>query len=381
MGDLPMRRRLVQRHAWLMDTMLDDVSIEFATLDEIREAALAKLEPAVHDFLEGGAGEETTLRRNRRAFQRWAFLPRVMSGRRPPVTETRFLGVDLALPVLTAPFGGDGLFHPDGQVAIARANALAGTASIVPEAGTHSLERIAQAAPDAAAFGQINATGTGQGFIKMMRRYSDAGYRGLCITCDSPVAGWRERNLRNRYIPDIAKYGGGNYASDEETLSALGWFLETQAPVWSWSKLSGLVAHGTLPWIAKGIMTADDARAAVAAGASALLVSNHGGRQLDGQRASIAALPEIRDAVGPDMAIAVDGGIRRGADVVKAVALGADVVVIGRLAAYGVAAGGERGMSRVLELLRDEIMTVLTLLGRGNLADLDRNALVRVEAD
>jgi isopentenyl diphosphate isomerase/L-lactate dehydrogenase-like FMN-dependent dehydrogenase len=364
-----------------MERTIDGVATEFATLDEIHEAALAKLELGVRDFLEGGAGDETTLRRNRRAFDRWAFLPRVMSGLPFPTTATTFLGVNLALPVLTAPFGGDGLFHPDGQVAVARANALAGTASIVPEAGTHSLEKIAEAAPGAAVFGQVHALGTGESFLKMLRRYEDAGYRGLCITCDSPITGWRERNLRNRYMPDIAKYGGGNFASDEEALGELGWLLETQAEVWDWDKLGGLAAQGTLPWIAKGIMTADDARAAVAGGAAALLVSNHGGRQLDGQRASIDALPAIRDAVGPDIAIALDSGIRRGADVVKAIALGADVVVIGRLAAYGLAAGGQGGVSRVLELLRSEIVTILTLLGRGSLADLNRDALIRVEAD
>ncbi|HEX6684689.1 MAG TPA: alpha-hydroxy acid oxidase [Candidatus Limnocylindrales bacterium] len=362
-----------------MGTTVDGTETEFATLDEIRETALAKLDTGVRDFLEGGAGGETTLRRNRRAFERWAFRPRVMSGLSSPETATRFLGVDLALPVLTAPFGGDGLFHPDGQVAVARANALAGTASITPEAGTYSLEQIAAAAPDAAVFGQLHALGTDESFLKMMRRYQDAGYRGLCVTCDSPITGWRERNLRNRYMPDIARYGGGNFASAEEALGGLGWLLETEAQVWPWSRLAGLVAQSTLPWIAKGIMTAEDAHAALAAGASALLVSNHGGRQLDGQRASLDALPEIRDAVGTDIPIALDSGVRRGADVVKAIALGADAVVIGRLAAYGLAAGGESGVSRVLELLRAEITTILTLLGRGGLTDLNRDALIRLE--
>jgi isopentenyl diphosphate isomerase/L-lactate dehydrogenase-like FMN-dependent dehydrogenase len=355
----------------------DHVAIEFATLEEIREAALARLTSAARDFLEGGAGEETTLQRNRRAFERWAFLPRVMSGLPSPATATRFLGVDLAIPVLTAPFGADGLFDPDGHVAVARANATFGTASIVPEAGSHSLEEIAAAAPGSAVFGHIHPLGTDEGFVRLMRRYEDAGYRGLCIACDSPIVGWRERNLRNRFLPDYALFGG-NYASVEQ---ALGQLLEQQAPVWSWAKLGGLLAQSILPWMAKGIMTVDDARAAVAAGASALLVSNHGGRQLDGQRASLDALPEIRDAVGPEIGIALDSGIRRGADIVKAIALGADVVVIGRLAAYGLAAGGEAGLLRVLELLRAEITTILTLLGRGSLADLNRDALVRVEAD
>ncbi|MGN9910184.1 alpha-hydroxy acid oxidase [Phytohabitans sp. LJ34] len=353
---------------------------EFATLDEIRDAALAKLSSAACDFLEGGAGDETTLRRNRRAFERWAFRPRVMSGLPSPATATHFLGVDLALPILTAPFGADGLFHPDGHIAVAKANAASGTASIVPEAGSHSLEEIAAAAPAAAVFGQFHPLGTEEGFLDMMRRYEDAGYRGLCVTCDVPVMGRRERDLRNRYLPDYALFGG-NYASLEQAFGQLGQLIEREAPVWSWEKLGGLLGQSSLPWIAKGIMTTDDARAAVGAGASALVVSNHGGRQLDGQRASLDALPEIRAAVGPDVGIALDSGVRRGADVVKAVALGADVVVIGRLAVYGLAAGGEAGLTRVLELLREEITTILTLLGRGGLADLGPDALVPVEAD
>lgn len=193
----------------------------FATLDEIRDAALAKLSAAAGDFLEGGAGDEATLRRNRRAFERWAFVPRVMSGQPVPATAARFLGVDLALPVLTAPFGADGLFHPDGHLAVARANAAAGTASIVPEAGSHSLEEIAAAAPGAATFGQFHPLGTDDGFLTTMRRYEDAGYRGLCVTCDVPVMGRRERDLRNRYLPDYALFGG-NYASLEQAFGQLG---------------------------------------------------------------------------------------------------------------------------------------------------------------
>jgi 4-hydroxymandelate oxidase len=213
-----------------------------------------------------------------------------------------------------------------------------------------------------------------------MRRYEDAGYRGLCITCDVPIEGWRQRDLRNRYLPELALFGG-NYSSVERALGQLGQLLERAAPVWSWHKLGGLLAQSALPWIAKGIMTVDDSRAAVAVGATALVVSNHGGRQLDGQRASLDVLPEIREAVGPGIGIALDSGIRSGADVVKAIALGADVVVIGRLAAYGLAAGGEAGLLRVLELLRDEITTILTLLGRGGVAELNMDALVHSESD
>lgn len=361
-----------------MSDTLNSIDLDFATLDEIRDAALAGLDPVVRDFLEGGAGDEITVRRNRAAFDRWAFVPRVMSGRPVPSTAGEFLGIPLELPVLTAPFGADRLFHEEGQVAVARANAAAGTASIAPEAGSHAIEEVAGAAPSAAAIGQFHPLGTDDGFLRMMRRYEAAGYRALCLTCDCPTGGWRERNLRNRFSPDETVIGG-NYGGPEEFEAVFGQLFEQDAPVWTWEKLGGLLAQGTLPWIAKGIMTADDARAAVAAGASGLLVSNHGGRQLDGQRASLDVLPEVRDAVGPTVPIALDSGIRRGADVVKAIALGADAVVLGRLAVYGLAAGGEAGVSRVLQLLRDEVRNILTLLGRGDLAEIGPDALVRVD--
>ncbi len=352
----------------------------FATLDEIRKTALERLPGAAADYLEGGAGDEITLRRNRRAFERWAFAPRVMSGLPAPSTGTTFLGVDLAMPVLTAPFGADALFHPEGQVAVARANAAAGTATIVPELGTHSLEEIVAAAPGAAAFGQVHPLGSESVFLDVVRRYQKAGYTGLCVTCDAPIEGWRTRDLGNRYLPDLQLFGG-NYPSIEQALAQLGQLLNKTAPVWSWQQLGELLAHDTLPWMAKGIMTADDARAAVDAGAHALVVSNHGGRQLDGQRASLDVLPEIREAVGPNVDIALDSGVRNGVDVIKALALGADAVVIGRLAAYGLAAGGETGVAQALELLRDEITTTLTLLGRGGVREVGQEAVIQVDAE
>jgi 4-hydroxymandelate oxidase len=361
-------------------TIAEPTTTQFTTLQEIREAALARLDPAVRDFLEGGAGEETTLGRNRSAFGHWALQPRVMSGLGPPSLSASFLGVDLGLPILTAPFGADGLFDPEGQVAVARANALMGAASIAPEAGSHSIEEIAAAAPGAAAFGQLHPMGREENFVRMLRRFADAGYRGICVTCDCPTGGWRERNIRNRFEPTL-DIVGGNYPADSETsiYEVFGQLFDIDAPVWPWSKLGDLMTSVPLPWFAKGIITPEDAVAAVAAGASGVLVSNHGGRQLDGVTASIDALPAIRDAVGPDVGIAVDSGLRRGTDIVTAIALGADVVVLGRLAVYGLAAAGQAGVVRTYELLRDELRSVLTLLGRGGIADLDRRAVRRVE--
>jgi 4-hydroxymandelate oxidase len=363
-----------------MNATIPGVSLDFATLDEIRAAALAKLDAPVRDFLEGGAGDEVTLRNNRSSFERWALRPRVMSGLDAPSTATTFMGKNLSLPVITAPFGADGLFDVDGHLAVARANAAFGAASIVPEAGTYPLEDVAQAAPEAAYFGQFHPVGSEENFLRMMRRFENAGFRALCLTCDCPTAGWRERNFRNRFDLDNGVIGG-NYppAAHDSMIAAFGQLFTHDAPVWSWEKLGGLMAQTTLPWMAKGILTPEDALAAVKAGASAILVSNHGGRQLDGVLPSLLALPAIRAAVGPNVQIALDSGIRRGTDIVKAIALGADVVVLGRLMAYGLAAGGEPGVRRVLELLQEELISVLTLLGRGSISDLDASALVRTE--
>lgn len=357
-----------------------EMTDELSTLEEVRRIALERLDPVVVDFLEGGAGAERTLERNRRAFDRWALRPRVMSGRELPSTATRFLGVELGLPILTAPFGADGLFDPEGQVAVARANARAGSASIAPEAGSHSIEEIAAASPEGAAFGQLHPMGPESNFLRMLERFEQAGYRGICVTCDCPTAGWRERNLRNGFSPSYEVIGGNYPPGSEVRLEEVfGQLFDNDRPVWTWDKLAGLMASTTLPWMAKGILTPEDAIAAVEAGASGILVSNHGGRQLDGVIASLDALPPIRDAVGPDIGIALDSGIRRGSDIVTAIALGADVVVLGRLAVYGLAAAGEAGVSRMLELLRDELTTVLTLLGRGGIDELSPAAVQRVE--
>ncbi|GAB3270337.1 alpha-hydroxy acid oxidase [Kineosporia babensis] len=354
---------------------------ELATLSQIRLTALSRLAPEVADFLEGGAGDEITLAANRSAFSRWGFRQRVMSGRATPDISTSLLGIDLAMPVLTSPFGADGLFHPDGQKAVARANLSAGIAGIVPEAGTHALEAVAEAAPKAARIAQLHPMGPEANFRHMLRRIEQAGYEAICLTVDCPTGGWRERVLRNAFDLD-AGFVNGNYPDSGETklIEVFGQLFERCATVWSWQRLSELMAETDLPWIAKGIMTADDARAAEAAGAGAIYVSNHGGRQLDGVPAALDALIEVKAEIGQRLPILFDSGVRRGADVVKALALGADVVVIGRLAAYGLVAGGQAGVERVHSLLYDEIRTVLTLLGRGGVDELGPDSLLPLPA-
>ena len=356
------------------------LSVPFETTADVFAIARERLSSAVWDFLEGGAGDEVTLRSNRKEFDAWQFRQRVMSGLPSPTTQTSFLGMPLSMPVLTAPFGADGLFDPEGQRAVARANRAEGIISIVPEAGTYSLEQVADAAPEAARIAQLHPMGPRDNFRRMLRRIEDAGYGAICLTVDCPTGGWRERNLRNRF--DIeTRVVSGNYPDlgNEELSDVFGQLFDrNDAGVWSWADLSEAMSETELPWIAKGILSGEDALAAVKAGASALVVSNHGGRQLDGAPAALAALPEVRAAVGPDLAILLDSGVRRGADVVKAVALGANAVVIGRLAAAALVAGGEHGLRRVLRLLRDEQTTVLTLLGRGSIADLTPEAVSRL---
>ncbi|GAA1329135.1 alpha-hydroxy acid oxidase [Pseudonocardia xinjiangensis] len=348
----------------------------FLTFSEIADVARSALPTDVLDFLEGGAGEERTLRDNRGAFHRWSFVPRVMTGCGTPELSTSFLGVPLAIPVLTAPFGADGLFHPEGQRAVARANAAEGVVSIVPEAGTYSFEAVAEAAPGASYIAQLHPMGIPEHFVEMLRRIELAGYQAVCVTVDFPTAGRRERDLRNRFERNF-EVASGNYppggpTSPENVFRKL---FAHSGPGWSWGQLGELMNETSLPWVAKGVLTGADARAAVEAGADGVLVSNHGGRQLDGVPAALDQLPEVVSAVAGRVQVAFDSGIRRGSDIVTALALGADVVVIGRLAAYGLAADGESGVRRVHQLLRAEMLTVLTLLGVAGVGELDCSAL------
>lgn len=353
---------------------------DFATLDDLYDAALASLTPAARDFLEGGAGEERTLRANREAFWHWQFVPRVLSGIPRPRTDTTFLGHPMGLPVLTAPFGVDGLFHPDGHLAVARANAELGAISIVPELGTYSIEEVAAAAPGTPKIAQLHPMGERENVLAFVRRAERAGYAGFCLTCDCPTAGWRERNMHNHFNPELGLVCG-NYRPQDgvDPMAVFGSMFGVPERIWSWDDVAWVFDQTELPFIAKGILTPADALAAVQAGASAILVSNHGGRQLDGTPAALRVLPGIADAVGDRAQILLDSGIRRGADVVTALALGADAVVIGRAAAMGLAAGGQAGVARVLELIRDEMITIMALAGRPDIASLDRTLLTEVD--
>ena len=346
----------------------------FVTLQQIHEAATRRLPPDVADFLETGAGTESTLRANREAFGRWVIRPRPMSGVSDPDMSGSILGMPLSVPIMTAPFGGDGLFGIEGHPAVARANAACGTLSIVPEAGSFSFEDVRAAAPAAARIAQVHPF---ESFDHVVKRIKDAGYDALCVTVDCPIPGYRVRNRMNRFDRWGMSAFSGNVAGDG-TLSVaetFGQLISEGTPAWDWNRLAEATARHGLPWIAKGILTEEAAHAALDAGASAILVSNHGGRQVDPAPASLDVLPAIAATVAGRVPVLLDSGVRTGADILLALALGADAVVIGRLAAYGLAAGGEAGVRRTIELLTEELRTLMILAGIPGIASVTRDTV------
>jgi isopentenyl diphosphate isomerase/L-lactate dehydrogenase-like FMN-dependent dehydrogenase len=341
-------------------------------LEEIHAAALGQLPPNAATYLESGAGTELTLRANREAFSRWVIRPRPMTGVSDPKINTSLLGIPLSVPVLTAPFGGDALFARDGHLAVARANAACGTASIVPEVGSFSYEEVAAAAPAAARIGQLHPHDS---FDVSAARIKAAGYDALCVTVDCPIVGFRARNRMARLGLDPVIWSGNVLRDGSPNVASS--YGEHIVPTWTWDQLAEATARHGMPWIAKGILTAEAAAAALDAGASAILVSNHGGRQVDPSPASLDALPEVAAAVAGQVPVLLDSGVRTGADVFLALALGASAVVIGRLAAYGLAAAGERGVARTIELLATELRILMTLAGVPDVASLTPGTVAR----
>ncbi|MET8546669.1 alpha-hydroxy acid oxidase [Kitasatospora sp. NPDC004799] len=322
-------------------------------------------------LLDGGAGAEQSLRDNLAALQRWSFRPRNLAGITETRTATTFLGLDLAFPVITAPIGGDGLFHARGQCEIAAATAKAGIVPVVSEASRFPLETVA-AASDGPKIMQLHAWGEPEEFLGFAKRAGKAGYSALCVTVDCPTLGWRERLMVRRFaVPD--EEWSGNYGDIGATAATR--LVAGTGSDWTWETLAAVRRQLELPLLVKGILTAEDAEQAVAAGVDAISVSNHGGRQLDCVPATLDQLPEVVAAVGGRIPVVLDGGIRRGADVLKALALGADVVMVGRLTAMALAAGGATGVYTALTLLREEFERSMLLAGRRTLDELDRSLL------
>lgn len=330
------------------------MSERFVTVEEYEYAARGVLDPSVYDYYAGGAGDERTLRANRGAFDRWALRPRVLRGAADPDPGTTVLGIDLALPVLVAPWSYPRMAHPDGEVAIRRAAASVGSTTVVSSTSFDVLDEVAAAA-DSPAWWQMYLATDRSFSADMLSRVVAAGYRAIMWTVDFPVVGVRDRDVRNGFVMPVGP-PGADYEFD---------------PKISWNDLAWIRERAPgLPILVKGVMRDDDAVLAVDHGADAVIVSNHGGRQLDAARGTIDALPEIVEAVDGRVPVLVDGGIRRGTDVVIALALGAAAVLVGRPICWGLAVAGEAGVAEVLRILRDETTNVMAQCGCRTIAEI-----------
>jgi L-lactate dehydrogenase (cytochrome) len=370
-------------------------------IDDFRAVARRRVPNAVFDYLDGGAEGEVTLRENCRVYDDVTFRPRHAVAVPDCSLRVRVLGCDLSLPFLLAPVGYSRLMHPGGEVAAARAAGKAGTAYILSTISGHKLEDV-KAASSGPVFYQLYLMGGRAAAEAAIDRARLAGFSALVVTIDTPVSGIRERDYRNGMKELISGGLLEKLPFIPQVLSRPGWLMSflldgglpalpnvvipgkgpmplvdinaaLAASAVTWADLRWIREHWRGPIVVKGVLTGDDARHAMDAGAAAISVSNHGGRQLDCVPASLRALPEVVKAVNGQAEVLMDGGVRRGADIVKALCLGARAVLCGRAYAYGLAAAGEAGVVRAIEILRADLDRTLKLLGCPSVAALDRS--------
>jgi 4-hydroxymandelate oxidase len=325
----------------------------FLTVDDYEPIARQRLPPDVFGYYAGGAGDEWTLRENRTAFERWVIRPRMLTAASPPDPSTQVLGARVDAPILVAPWAYQRLAHPDGEIATARAASRAGTIMVVSTTAHDILEDIASAG-DQPTWWQLYVYTERTITVETLHRVHAAGYSAICFTVDFPVAGLRHRDTRNAFEMPFGLPHSDLVFDPNITWEDVAWIRE----------------HAPLPILVKGIMTAEDAQRAVEAGADGIVVSNHGARQLDSVAATLTVLPEIVEAVAGRLPILMDGGVRRGTDVFKALALGATAVMVARPIAWGLAAGGEDGVFDVLRILRAELENTMSLAGTHAVSDI-----------
>jgi isopentenyl diphosphate isomerase/L-lactate dehydrogenase-like FMN-dependent dehydrogenase len=340
--------------------------------------AAEALDVGAHGYFAGGAGDERTLRENQAAFERWRLRPRVLVDVAEVSAETTLLGRPLAMPILVAPVAFQQLAHPEGEVAMARAAAEAGTAMCLSTLATTRPSGVAAKAPPARRWFQLYCFRDRGVTRAILDEAVEAGFEAIALTVDAPRPGRRERDLRSGFqvppeltVPSVAETAGADAPISVADV------LNLVDPALGWSDLEALAGESSVPVLVKGVMTAEDAVMAAERGAAGVIVSNHGGRQLDGAPATIDALGEVADAVGGRVEVLMDGGVRRGTDVLTALALGARAVMVGRPAIWGLAVAGEDGARRVLELLRNELEVALTLCGCRTPASVSRSTVQR----
>jgi len=351
-------------------------------LEDFDPAARGVLPQAIYDYIAGGSEDEATLRGNREAFARYRFRFKILASADRPDLSHEVLGQRFTMPVHLAPAAIQRMAHPGGEAAAYQAASDAGIAFGLSTLSSLSIEEVAAAATGARWF-QLYMHPERAVSTAFVERAVDAGYSAILLTVDLTRTGRRERDIRNGFsLPDGLLYanlesGRRGAAADGPDPFARNVNANTNAAL-GWEDLEWLVAKTSLPVIVKGVVRADDARRAVDAGARGLVVSNHGGRQLDYAIASLDALPEVVQVVSGEVPVLLDGGVRRGTDVLKALCLGASGVLIGRPYLYALAVGGADGVRGMLEMLREEITLSMSLLGARRLTDLNQDLLTRI---
>ncbi len=352
------------------------------SVDDYERLARATMEPAAFDYYAGGAGQERPLAANRSAFDAIQFRPRVLVDVSHIDLATTVLGQRISFPVILAPTAFNRLACDEGEMAAARAAGAAGTLMISSTLSTCALEDVAKAASGPLWF-QLYVYKDRGLTTELIARAESAGYRALALTVDTPRLGLRERDVRNRFtLPgELSMKNFESRLSDATRWSAHSSFSayvhDLFDPSLTWRDVEWLRAQTKLPLLLKGVMTAEDARCSIESGANALVVSNHGGRQLDGVPATVTVLPEVINAVAGRIEVLLDGGVRRGTDVLKALALGARAVLIGRAYLWGLAVSGEDGVQNVLRILRDELELSMALAGRTSVSAIDSSLIHR----
>jgi lactate 2-monooxygenase len=343
---------------------------------DLERRAMEAMEARAANYVGAGAGSEATMRANVEAFQRHRIVPRMLRDVSARDLSTTILGTAMPAPLLLAPIGVQAIVHPDGELATARAAAAVGVPMIASTASHFSLEEIAAAGGEAPRWFQLYWPNDPELARSMVERAERAGYGAIVLTVDTFIPGWKPRDLQQTWLPFLNGLGVANYFQDpvfrerlekppeEDPGMATGQFLGVQAnPALNWDDLAQLREMTSLPVVVKGIQHPEDAREAVRRGVDGIVVSNHGGRQVDGAIASIDALPAIAEAVGGELAVLFDSGIRGGADALKALALGADAVCLGRPYVWGLALEGQAGVEAVLKMILAELDLTMALCG------------------
>lgn len=355
--------------------------------DELEVAVKEKVDIGSYSYVRSGAGGEETLRNNRQAFENYAIVPRFLNDVSTVDTSIELFGKKHPTPLLFAPVGMNKIAHEDGELAVIRAAKKLGIPYIQSTVASYSMEDLATEAPDHTKWFQLYWSSNEAVAYSMAERAEKAGFEAIVLTVDTVTLGWREHDIRNQFSPLLKGFASGNYKSDPVFMASLKddsleTFVETQIaniyhPNLNWDHVRELKKRTKLPVLLKGILHPEDARMAIEAGIDGIVVSNHGGRQLDGVIASLDALPAVVEEVADRIPVIFDSGVYRGIDVLKALALGATAVAIGRPFVYGLAYAGETGVQRAMQNIYNEFEVSMKLSGVSNIANLRKLQLIK----